>query len=198
MATRKEITQIIAFLASFWPNLAESKAVDDPAQADKLRRFVTAWHAVVGDLPADTLMLAARHLASQPREFFPPAGIVRETVFELQESANGDTPSPEEAWGQVERMFTMPIAWREDYAHPLVHEAVQALGGLRRLGQEPVEMTASTRARFCRAYEALLKRQRRDVRMLPDVKQHVDALGDGSSGDVDGEIKKLAASFSAS
>ena len=82
MATRKEITQIIAFLASFWPNSAESKAVDDPAQADKLRRFVTAWHAVVGDLPADTLMLAARHLASQPREFFPPAGIVRETVFE--------------------------------------------------------------------------------------------------------------------
>lgn len=193
MATHEEIAKIIAFLASFWPNSAEAKAVDDETQADRLRRYVDAWHAIVGDLPADRLLMVAKHLASQPREFFPPAGVVRAVVFELQESVNGDTPSAVEAWGQVEKLLAMPPAWRDGQAHPLVLEAVRAMGGLRQLGQEPMDMVASTRARFCQAYEALLARRRRDVRMLPDVKKQVEALGDGSGDDVAIAIRKLAA-----
>lgn len=207
MATRKEITQVMAFLASFWPNSVEARAVDDPAQADRLRRYVDAWHAVVGDLPAEDLMLAARHLASQPREFFPPAGVVRSTFFELQEDGNGDVPSPVEAWGQVEKLLSLPVAWRNgpvhpsvqgevEQIHPLTREAVEAMGGLHRLGQEPVDMVASTRARFVQVYEVILARKRRDAQMLPDVREAIGLLGEGPGSGVMGEIKKLAAKFS--
>jgi hypothetical protein len=131
---------------------------------------IEAYALVLGDVPPDLLRMAAINLAGQAREFFPPAGVIRAAAFELVEQVDS-VPSAGEAWGEV------CAVWRgrkREELHPLIHRAVEAMGGWKQLGLS--ENPMADRAHFLKVYDVLLERKRADVRMLPQVKQHVAAL----------------------
>jgi len=162
-----EFAKITAFLASLYPNFRLNRATNE------------AYYQILADVPAENLWAAVRHLGSQNREFPPSAGTIRQTAFDLAEMATGNTPTAIEAWGQVQQVWGRPLESRIDYVHPLTQRAVEAMGGWTRLGQEPLEMAAATRARFAEVYGVLLKREQEDVRMLPEVRDMIRQIADG-------------------
>jgi len=157
----------MAFMAALYPNFRGNKATSE------------AYYQILADVPADQLWAAVRYLGGQAREFPPSAGTIRQTAFDIVEMATGDVPSAIEAWGQVQLAFGMPLERRRDYVHQLTQQAVEAMGGWGRLGQEPLEMAAATRARFAEVYGVLLRRKRDDVRMLPEVRNVIRQIADG-------------------
>lgn len=152
------LTDIMGLLARLYPNF--NLTVDT----------IEGYALVLGDIPPDLLRMAAISLAGQEREFFPPAGVIRAAAFALVERAD-TTPSAGEAWGAV------CAVWRgrnRDELHPLIHRAVDAMGGWKQLGLS--ENPMADRAHFLKVYDVLLDRQRADVRMLPQVQGYVAQL----------------------
>jgi len=166
----RQISKTLGYLAMLFPAFKLEKPIID------------AYLTILRDLPAESVQLAAQQLGTEKRAFFPAAGEIRQAVFDLRETAE-EIPSAYEAWGQIKG--TVP-----GY-HPLTKKALDALGGNKAWGNSLVTEEMSWRARFIAAYEVLLNRERESIRMLPDVREHVDQL---KAGKVDDEIKRLLAS----
>jgi hypothetical protein len=128
------------------------------------------------DIDEPLLDRAALHLGST-NTFFPAASELRAAAFELVDAASG-IPDAYSAWGEVMKSFGPFGRYRvPEWTHPLIKEAVDAIGGYMMLCDS--ENGVADRARFVTAYEQLAKRRTRDTRMLPAVRQMVAQLADG-------------------
>lgn len=147
-----------------------------------------AYHQILGDLDADLLARVAVHLAST-QTFFPAAAEIRRACFHLAEVGLG-IPTAQDAWAEVSLMMRKGFwdtknGWYEvrapcadDWSHPVVQRAVDAVGGWMALRVST--NTVADRARFLQAYDVYLERQRETERMLPAVRQAVDELSAGT------------------
>lgn len=151
------VADIMGLLARLYPNF------------NLTPETIEAYALVLSDIPPDLLRVAAINLASR-NTFFPAASELRTAAFELIEQVSA-VPSAGEAWGQV------CAVWRgrnRDELDPLIHRAVEAMGGWKQLGLS--ENPMADRAHFLKVYDVLLERQRADVRMLPEVRGAVAQL----------------------
>ncbi len=185
MATNKEIAELIAMLAVSFP--AFKGKLEQFSKADK-QRMVKAYHIALGDIDADLLACVVEHIISTAT-FFPSAGEIRSTAYHLAEVGLG-IPSAQDAWAEVSAMTRKGFykqadgGWYqarpplpEDWSHPLVQKAVDAVGGWVALRTS--ENTVADRARFIQAYDVYVERYREQERMLPGVRQAVAELGSG-------------------
>lgn len=132
---------------------------------------LTAYHAILGDLPPDLLKAATLHLAATSK-WFPAASEIRATAFELVEREAG-VPDAYQAWAEVlQNMRTGGGAYsRPEWSHPAIGATVEAVGGYRYLCHS--ENAVADRARFVEAFRVMLKRERATVRMLPAVAETI-------------------------
>lgn len=173
MVTRDNVIKILALFEEAWPHSFPKPGSDDEMKRKMLLK-IQVWHELLADVPAQAVIAAAKSMASGGREFMPTPGQLRQAAFDLLEGP-GTVPSAQEAWGEVQENFTRPRSWI-NWSHQYVEKAVKAMGGFHRMGQEPVAMVASARARFIQTYEIIAKRERQQVRMLPEVREAVKAL----------------------
>ena len=184
MANLREVTDILLFLAALYPRYE--------LPASTIRAYATIFE----DIPTDLLRQAAIHVGSR-NTFFPSAAELRAAVFELSEKAHG-LPAAGEAWAEVCRQFSLGFSrykppTDDDWSHPLVKSALDAIGGWRYLCDS--ENFAADRARFLQIYDTLVHRAQDDTRMLPQVRATVEQLaaGDDGQGKLAETIKTLAA-----
>ena len=165
MASREEIAKILGGLALLYPRFKLEKAT------------IAAYCRILADIPGGVLDAAALNLAGT-NTFFPAAAELRKAAFKLMEKAQ-DVPGAWDAWAEVVKSFGPYGHYRgaPEWSHPLIGKAVDAIGGYVALchSDNPI----ADRARFVQAYEALLKRSRDDVQMLPEVRQVVQQLAAG-------------------
>ncbi len=171
--SEQHIIKVLGFLSMLYPRFE----LTDPT--------IAAYIRILKDLPPELVERAAEDLGANST-FFPAAAEIRRAAFDLIEQSQG-IPTAIEAWGQVKAVYDDV---RQDKMHPLTIEAINSLGGIRAYGQANIDAEASWRARFIQSYDILSKRKRRDLDMLPGVRQFADKL---AAGKVDGEIKELTA-----
>ncbi len=171
MAELKEVTKSLMYLAALYPRFT----LTEPS--------IKAYHSILKDLEPELIDRAVADLGAS-NTFFPAAAEIRRAAFDLIEQSQG-LPSATEAWGQVKAAYS-------DVTHTKIHdqtiEAMNSLGGLSAYGQSNMDAEVSWRARFIQAYEILSARKRRNMDMLPSVRQYADNL---AAGKVDNEIKQL-------
>lgn len=122
----------------------------------------------------DPLMLEAGilHLLSQPLEFMPSAGVIRQTGFDLRARAAG-VLTPYEAWAEVRAYIDAgaghPISGRGLNGHPdpAIQKAVKSVGGWRVLSLS--ENLVADRARFVDSYRELCRRDTEMATTHPEV-----------------------------
>ena len=172
MASKAEIVKVLMVLASAFPNFKPGRT--EAERKTRLAEMATAYHLILGDLDATALMRVAVHLGST-QTFFPAAGEIRRAYFNLQEIAQG-IPSADEAWSEVKGLFAQGFSRYnpprpDDLSHPRIYKALEGIGGWLAFCNSSND--AADRARFIQAYETHTKREREEVRMLPQVRELV-------------------------
>ena len=198
MATKKEVAELIAMLAVSFP--AFKGKLEQFSKPDK-QRMIHAYHLALHDLDADLLARVVEHIISEAT-FFPSAGEIRRAAFHLAEVGLG-IPNAQDAWAEVSVMTRKGFYYQtkggwydvrapkpEDWSHPLVQKAVDAVGGWVALRTS--ENTVADRARFIQAYDVYVIRHRETERMLPGVRQAVAELGQGRAPQIQATVKALA------
>ena len=138
-------------------------------------RVVRTWYAILGDLEPDLLKAAVLQIVSEGRPFLPAPGEVRQCAFDLLDRQS-DVPTAWNAWAEVSRRFgTHGHSRLPEFSHPLIKRAVDSVGGWREICMST--NAVADRARFVQAYEALAKRERAQVRMLPAVREALELAG---------------------
>lgn len=155
-----EFAEILTVLACLYPRFTLTKET------------IKAYHAILQDIDMQLLKAATLQIGATSK-WFPAASEIREAAFELVENESG-IPTPGEAWAEAVRQVN--IYAPPEYSHPLIGQAVDAIGGNRVLGMTQEDMLASARARFLEAYKQLRARERYRTRMLPEVHRVAQAL----------------------
>lgn len=181
MATRDEIKSVIAYLKLAFPNY-------HPELSGEINT-VDVLTDLLGDIPADALMVAVKASCAEPgRQFAPSAGEIRGKLAELHAKA-AEVPTAAEAWGAVMESFQRVRSQRPALLdHPLVAKAVRMMGGLDKIGMS--ETIGVERAHFFKIYEQLLERALDDASELADVTQYV--LDNRVSGEIRALSEKMA------
>ena len=134
------------------------------------------YYQVLGDIDPHLLKCAILDYISRDTPWCPSAGQLRTAAFELVETGS-DALSSGEAWGEVlAQVRAVGYCGMPAFSSETITEAVQAVGGWRYICSTPENVIHTTRARFASAYDVLQKRQRDNVRMLPQVRDVVLAL----------------------
>ncbi|GIK44018.1 MAG: hypothetical protein BroJett011_78510 [Chloroflexota bacterium] len=177
MATRDEIKSVIAYLKLAFPNY-------HPELSGEINT-VDVLTDLLGDIPADALMVAVKAACAEPgRQFAPSAGEIRGKLAELHAKA-AEVPTAAEAWGAVMESFRCVTSQRPALLkHPLVAKAVRMMGGLDKIGMS--ETIGVERAHFFKFYEQLLKCALEDASELAGVTKYV------LENRVNGEIRALS------
>lgn len=166
----ERIVEALMVLSAEYPNITLTQA------------NYKAYLIVLKDLPAELVELACREISSSGREFFPPAGVIRQTAFDIEDSVD-DIPSAIEAWGAVKGQKL-----DREYDGDLIDRAMKACGGWRAWGDSYISDEPSWRARFIQAYDTLKKRDQDERRRLPKVAGYIEQQ---KQARVDNEIKRL-------
>ncbi len=164
MATAEKIVQMLEVFRRFWPR--------DFAAADAIT--YGAWQAILADIDDD--LLGAAYAQYVAESAYPPKPAdIRKQAMRLRQP---DELTGVEAWGALCRYIRRwPGGWGrwvgDHHVDPprlpkRVQRAVDAIGGLSYLRYS--EDTVADRARFVQAYDALLEREQREARMLPEVR----------------------------
>lgn len=181
MATVDEVSRVLDALRRVY--LKEAQRATMGLRRNEVERYwsrtYVAYHAILHDIPGDMLRASALHLGGESK-WFPTAAELRHAVFALQERAQG-IPTAQDAWAEVKRAFRRGFSiYRapalEDWSHPLIAKALDAIGGWRTLCQS--DNDAADRARFLQAYDVYVRREQEHMRMLPEVRQVVARLAD--------------------
>lgn len=196
MASKVQISDLLQILHSLWPHSSPiPKGLDDERFAAEVAKLLGPWHAVLGDLEADVLGLAVKQLASSGREFFPPAGVVRQAAFDLMASAT-DRMTAGEAWKEVMDAvrYRMPAFVRGEasWSNPLVEQAFQAVGGWAYFRYSLEDAQMADRARFMDTFSQLQRRERLARRELPAIAEYRQLINE-TARQLDAERSQLPA-----
>lgn len=160
MATSEQVAKVLAVLAAAYPHFRLTEET------------VAVYARTLGDLPWDLLQAAALQCIAEC-ERFPSVAAIRRKALELQAQAEG-VPTAYDAWREVQEAIARVGAYgRPAFSHPLVEQAVNALGWRTLCWSE--NQTAD-RARFLECYNQLLARSQRVGSMLPPVRKVVQRL----------------------
>jgi hypothetical protein len=185
MASREEIADMLQVLHALYPHTSPiPKGLSKERFAEKVAGLAQPWHAILGDLPAELLTLAVKQLGSSDREFFPPAGVVRQAAVDLM-PAPGGGKSAGEAWEEVRRALSRGEHGYRDgqyrWSSELVERAFNGVGGWHYFNQALIDSAMADRAHFMRIYNDLLARADRARREAPEVAAYRRALLEGST-----------------
>lgn len=174
MANRDEIKSVIMYMMLAFPNY-------HPTLEGK-PNSVDVYLDLLGDMPADTLMVATKTAcAERGREFAPSAGEIRAAATQLHRLASG-TPEAAEAWAAIMESFRVVKSQRSKLLeHPIVAEAIRCMGGLDTIGMS--ENNMADRAHFLKIYDQLLQRGLDDVAMLPETLEYVKRVAKLTGGE---------------
>lgn len=156
MANEADVLRVLALLGASYPNF---ELRDDTGEV---------YCRLLADLPCEALEAAAiQHVAEN--RFFP-------TVAELREVAEriigyGDRrPTALEAWGEVkENMVHSDYTRMPEFSNPITVRVLRSMGWWYNLCMS--ENGMADRAHFLKAYDELVKREREEGRLLPEVRQ---------------------------
>lgn len=164
MIEREEFAKVMATMGAWFPRWVLSAESTE------------AYYAILSDLPPELLQAAALEWGSKDTPWPPSAGQLRAVAFDLLERREG-IPTAGEAWAEVLKhinLYAPPSV--SDFSNPLVHRALQAIGGNRAVCMAQEDVIGVTRAHFRKAYQALRARERDEQRMLPQVREIIRAL----------------------
>lgn len=157
---------------------------------------IEAYYMILGDLPLDLVRAAALDYVGSDEKWPPGPGQIRGAAFRLMEEKSDTGRSAGEAWAEVKRrvrdwfpQVKRIVGWGDDgpiyqdygphlFDDPLAFDALEAVGGPG-VFLLPGDVEHTTRARFMDAYNTLLQRARHNARLLPQVREVVNALSDG-------------------
>ena len=174
MATKAEVSRLILVLNGLYPHQAIGKGLAEKAQAKKVVEAAAIWHQVLGDIPYDALSLIVRQIAGSGREFYPPPGVIRQSVFEMT-SPDTERLTPGEGWAEVKRALGNGRSHK--WTCDLVRQSFEAIGGWQYMGYALTSSEMSDRARFFQAFEQFQSRERTERRMLPAVREYRALIG---------------------
>ncbi len=161
MSELKEVARVLVYLASLYPHFQMAEATPE------------AYHTILADIPAETLMAAAVQVGSAGT-FFPAASELRRAAMSLIDRSEGRL-SGEEAWEQVCREIRESGYYRvPTFTDPIIYRAVDCLGGWKTACAS--ENQIADRAHFLRIYDSLATRRQEDSRTLPQVRELVQRL----------------------
>jgi hypothetical protein len=195
VASFDEVSSVIDYLISLYPYLSGKLT------ADRIENMYAAYHGILCDMEYANLKAAAVHVAAT-HKFFPAASEIREAVFHLMTVAN-HVPSADDAWAEVSKKLRSQhaatiIGETEDgaviitsgtlgvdengfiiehepqWSTPLIHNAIDAIGGWRYLRSSCDAMADSVH--FKKAYDGYFERNKEATLMLPAVRQAVEKL----------------------
>lgn len=143
MAKPSEVGEVILLLKSAYPRQPVTQSTLD------------VYQLMLADIDVDLLRRAAHHHVATS-QYFP-------SIAELRAEASGgkDLPTAEEAWGEVCAAVRRVGRYRlpPTFSHPLIHDAVSAIGWNTITDSETVGVE---RAHFFRIFEAFANRLSRD------------------------------------
>ena len=179
MATRSDISNILAYLLVAFPNFHPS--------LDGEVTSLDVWFDLLGHLPADALKTACKSCCATPgRAFAPSPGEIIGAVTQMQAQASG-MPSAGEAWAAIiegfnHTSFDQPAMLQ----HPAINEDVRQMGGMDIIGLS--ENVMAERAHFLKLYQALVDRELANAAQIPAVRDFVER----QRIEVSDEIRKLS------
>jgi hypothetical protein len=160
--TREQFAKGMAWLAGVFPNSAPQPA------------GIEAYYAVLQDLDPEVLHAACLKYTSEPHEFFPKPGQLRQEVADMVALADA-VPDPWTAWEEVNQQMRAIGSYGEpDFSHRIIRKAVDAVGGWNYLCLS--ENIVADRARFIEAFSSMHARANDEVRMLPQLKEMAQRL----------------------
>lgn len=160
--TLPQLAKILGTVMLSFP--AFSKKMTGPERKAMFR----AYHEILGDLDAETLLKVAQSLTGTAT-FYPSAGELRRAYFDLTDTAS-NIPDAYQAWAEVKALFRRGYSMRrpptaESVTHPRVLAALDGIGGWRSLCVSVNDV--ADRARYVEAYKTFTKRDQYRERMLP-------------------------------
>jgi len=173
VAKPNELDAAIALLTGAFPNVQVEKGT------------IIVYQKFLADLDPELMILAVQTaIARHPYATWPTIAEIRSVYAEI---SNPDVPSTAEAWGQA-------IAELNSYSgypstHPLVKATLKAMGRQTIMQYDNMGVLY---AHFSKAYEQIVAREKQNLTMLPEVREHVARLNEGNP--VHKQLKALAAS----
>jgi len=158
--TREAFGSIMKLLKALYP---ESKAGTQATSE--------AYYLVLSDLPVEMLKAAVLQLvATDDTGFFPRAGAIRKAAYKLVEEQN-DVPDYADAWNEViSAIGKYGYLNKPKFSNPMIWTAIGEMPGWLALCKSEEKDIAITKAQFRNTFNLLLERERKQARMLPQVK----------------------------
>lgn len=169
MATKSEITQILAILGATYPRFTLTTEV------------IAAYVMFLKDIPADALKAAALRCAAS-LDFFPSVHELRQAVADNWRKAQR-IPSALEAWQEVNNARP-EVSWVEEvdgkfyinkktyeWSHPMVERVAKLLGWPKDF---PGDVPGVDRAHFFKAYDATVGDALEETMRLPEVAAFIE------------------------
>jgi hypothetical protein len=156
MANRNLIERILMAFAMTFPDRKLSS------------EGIEIYCRLLKDIPDEFLNAAAEEILAT-NKFFPVIAEIREKANALQAKRRGDKTA-NEAWEEVAAgIREHGSCQKPEFSTELVRRSVDAMGGWYHICVE-VENIETLRAQFLKMYDALLKRQREDLELLPETR----------------------------
>ena len=156
MATLTIIEEVLAFLRDCRP--AEWDRFKG-MPTEEYGRILESWWKVLEPVPDALLVEAAVLHSRKPGAFFPSPGDLFQAALDLRD----DSPPEGEAWKAALAL----ACGRTVDLHPLVAEALEAVGGRQELAQANEADNRFYRAQFVKAYQAARERVRERALLDP-------------------------------
>lgn len=175
MASFETISEIFVLLQANWPNYEYTE------------RTMELYERCLYDVPDEVLEAAAIQCV-RDCTFFPKVAELKNASYSIMIDEM-DLPTPFEAWQMVQAHLRKPPTLFRGGQHyrlaplpPLIEKAVAGVGGWYALRH--TDNLVADRARFYQCYEAVIRRERQRLEMLPEVKRVAERmsmplLGDG-------------------
>jgi hypothetical protein len=145
--------------------------------ADGWREYIEIYAMMLAGIDDIDILRSAiiQVLSTHKYPSWPTAAEVLDAAWGIVERSMG-LPTAGEAWGSTRDKFKAGAGSVENpvWEHPLVEQAVKAMGGWRLLGLSETAM--ADRAHFLKVYEELHKRAIEDHRTHPVVAKQIDKM----------------------
>jgi hypothetical protein len=163
MASYQEICKVLGFIAAAYPRFELKKETID------------VYAELLADIDAELLATAAKQITAEVK-FFPTVAEIRERVLAIRDEQN-PTPDAEAAWDELQRQISWCgyMRWEETkWSTDMVREVAKMFWRDACLGD--IDNISTVRAQFRNAYNARMRRQADNARMLPSTLEAIKAL----------------------
>lgn len=140
---------------------------------EDLKAMVNLWSAQFIDETYSEVMTAINYIISTDiREFAPPIGVIRAKIAELKAPCE---LSVMEAWDKVRIACGKPDGFKTLPKN--IQKAVGSSSTLRSWGEADTNVfNSSIMANFRRSYEAVIQKEKENLRLPSSVKEQIDRL----------------------